>query len=289
MGQLHNCLPWRTRINLRREAFFAMRGFLLRLRELVRGKAILFFAAGCAGIAYLVICGTFFLGFLPVDSLARLYSKEVQVSFDCSVIDSRGRLVSKPAHGVYQCLYTKDKKLFWTKSVADVSSTGEDLIGLSGADGRKIWGRHLVAHHMTNFCKANSAVALLSSEDRVVEGDLVRGDVIYIIGMDGKVLHRWSLLDHYAELKNVLQLKKNDDGLNRFYFKALGSKAKMEVSHANSIYEVPENSLSATHEAFRPGNFIVNFGKRFCIFSSDFSKVLWVAPGDYSAHDVQVL
>ena len=226
-----------------------------------------------------------FSGFNSYKNKLSRMEKEQFIAVDCRVYDIRGRLLrSLP---FFQCIYLSDGRLLSYDYFFEMKPNNP--IKLWSAEGNLLWSLPLVAHHTINLCRENQAFVVSTSKDKWFEGELFRGDNIAIIDFNGKTLHSWDMLDHFAELNPVMHFGKRAD-IDQFGLKIMRSKAKQEMTHVNSVYEIPENKYSGKVAAFQKGNFLVNsLGLHLFILSADLKKILWISKNRYGAHDVKIL
>lgn len=201
-------------------------------------------------------------------------SSDPWIQNGCTLFQYRKPPVSFPGN---QCVFLPDGSF--------ISATSHSLKRISPALA-VLWELPGHFHHQLNLSPDRSRLLALSSEIISEEGKKYRGDVFLVISPEGKILHRKTARSILEE-KNVPRLKgwpRNEEVqiLN----------ADEEISHFNSIYEIPENSQSG-NSWLKPGNIIVNGnGQGIFILSADLSAVLYYL--DYppsrwnNLHDVQV-
>jgi hypothetical protein len=126
----------------------------------------------------------------------------------------------------------------------------------------------------------------MSSSIKEKAGKKERDDVLLILDENGKVLHQQTgswLLRQIGHRPINLRIKH-----------PIGEeKADYDLTHFNSIYEIPENAGAAHASYLKPGNIIVNSsGVGIFILSPDLKRVLYHVKikdnEDVLLHDVQV-
>jgi hypothetical protein len=177
------------------------------------------------------------------------------------------------------------------------SLPSEGDASLINPHGNVLWKKKLYAHHQLKQ-DSDGNFLLMTSEIVKYQNKDCRSDNLVIVGQDGKTLKEWKFFDHSEEIRKLLS--SNSPMAQSWlwigsWFNDSFPSVKCEVSHINSIYEIPENAMSKQLGAFKKGNYIVNSSYGFVlILSRDFKKILWFKeyPGFFPAsrlHDVQVL
>ncbi len=207
---------------------------------------------------------------------------------------------AKQIHNVIGCeIYSVDKKLL-RKFPGEMCLFKEDGSVVSGQDeqlvyynrhGDVVWSKKLKPHHQLNFSLSGQEILVIGSE--AIAG--VRFDVLQLVNLKGEVEKRFAL---QAAQKQFL-LKRWTDSVKRKHTIIWGrgrfKDSKLEVTHVNSFYEIPDNSLEKKIPAFKQGNYIVNDVSLMLVFvlSRDLKQVLWqdhIREVDWTMlHDVQVL
>lgn len=213
------------------------------------------------------------------------FSHGTYLSLDCKIFDKTG---SEIRNFPYEsCLYLEDGSL-----VAFDHRPNSVVVQYLNSSGKKVWERSIRAHHMINFVRERQAVIFLASEDKVYKGELTRFDYLVILDhKTGRTLAEWHFFDHIDEIL----LKSSEDELPKTLLGsgAEDSEAKAEATHANSIFEVPENAMSGKIPGFEKGNIFVNFhigrASPFFILDKDLSKILWVSKNKYYVHDARII
>ena len=211
--------------------------------------------------------------------------KDTYLAADCMIFDIFGRTIRHLPFT--RCIFFEDGSLI----SSDLSPGRKNLLSMSNAHGKLIWGLPVSADHTMSLCRENKAIVVTTSKDQWFKGQLTRGDRIAVVDLAGNILYTWDLLDHYEELKPFVRfIRGGSPILLPEHFETLRSKALSEVTHVNSAYEIPDNENSKNMSAFQKGNFIVNpLGEHLIILSADLKQILWISKKEYNAHDVQVL
>lgn len=208
----------------------------------------------------------------------------LSIGWGCELINRDGKTVKQYPHTF--CQYLPNGRMLALDQ--KFNSDSESTISLFEKDGSIVWQIHRFAHHIFHLNLDRTRILTLGSVEKMYEGRLTRADSLLIIDMDGKLLQEWNLFDSLAEIEDRTGEHKVflENNMSSYY------RAKREVSHVNSIYEIPKNDLALINPAFSAGNYIVNLYlplMRFIVLSSDFKKILWISKNRYNAHDVQVL
>jgi hypothetical protein len=164
----------------------------------------------------------------------------------------------------------------------------------------EIWSKKINPHHQMNFTLDKKLFLVIGSEIKEIKNSLgkvekVRSDVLYIIDKHGEIKKTYSLYEHRNQF---VQLNWNA-AFNRKYnkegAKVLHEGIDWEITHTNSFYEIPENTISTHYPEFKAGNFIINDISLMLVYiiDSDFKKVIWQSPilkdNWIMFHDVQVV
>jgi hypothetical protein len=139
-------------------------------------------------------------------------------------------------------------------------------------------------HHQLNLSPDNKRILALSSEVVIRNKEPQRDDVLLVIDLNGKILNRMNVRDHVIR-----------EGVELLNWKLTPEvavvKAKLETTHFNSFYEIPENASARLIPYLQPGNYIANsVDLGIFIISSDLKKMLahHHNPHQIYLHDVQV-
>jgi hypothetical protein len=206
----------------------------------------------------------------------------------CTIFDSKFEQIAN--YPGQFCIFNGDGSYVSTKPI-------DGQVTLHGSTGGKVWSKDFFAHHQIKS-NTDGGYVFLSSEIVKYQEKYCRSDIIFIAGVDGNIIRSWKFFDNADEIKSLLkatpELAKTwlwSASWFSYTFPAL----HYEVSHINSIYEVPDNANAKKIAAFKKGNYILNSSYGFVfILSRDLKKILWFK--EYSnffhasrLHDVQVL
>lgn len=194
---------------------------------------------------------------------------------DCNILNMNGDLL-KVFPGK-MCLFFDDGSF--------VSATTKGM-RLFGKDDSVVWEFPGYFHHQLALSPDKKRIFALSSDVAVVKGNKIRVDKILVISVDGKVLHELN--------SDVLLGMTKQDSLNwdNMPWVIEDTKTKTEMSHFNSLYEIPKIK-SSKHPAFKEGNLILNgLSHGTYVMSPDLKKVLFHSRFntslDHRTHDAQV-
>ena len=149
--------------------------------------------------------------------------------------------------------------------------------GLYNSRGGLVYSQKGVVHHDYKFSPDGKFTLTIEAQDMSLDGKLHKVDCVVRRTLTGDVDARWCLGDHLAELAR--------DG---YFFEPWPRvsypgnpeiKARSELSHANSIFEIPENPLGHVDPAFAKGNYLLNlYGESnfMIIIDHDMKKYLKV-------------
>ena len=162
----------------------------------------------------------------------------------------------------------------------------------------EVWSQKIYPHHQMNLSIDQNSILVLGSQTQKMKGpkktEKVRFDVLYILNLDGKILQTFDFYKNKNQFNKLQWLNAEKRKHSQIGAKELYSGVDWELTHANSFYEIPENTISATLPAFQKGNYIINDISLMLVFilSSDLKKILWqstLLPEVWTMlHDVQV-
>jgi hypothetical protein len=115
-------------------------------------------------------------------------------------VNEAGRVVRSYPHT--QCIFFDDGRML-VHGADGASGRLRYYVALLDRNGQDIWRKPMIGHHMLNLLRGGAAVAVLSTEERLIEGKDTRMDLIYIFDLNGKLLHEWHVFDHLAEINDV--------------------------------------------------------------------------------------
>ncbi len=212
----------------------------------------------------------------------------------CQILDGEGKLLRKFPGGI--CTYADDGSVY---------SSSQHVLQKFSQAGTVVWSKKLNSHHTIRMLDQKRFL-LLTSSFHHYKDEIARFDRISIYNTEGFEIQFFDFYDHRDEIDKRV-------GVSREYFgdtwiglrelqdylsqdeKTSFKPVLHEYSHANSIYEIPENKISKKIAAFTKGNFIVSVNGLGLIFilSRDFKSILWSLPFPKlttggSIHDVQI-
>ncbi len=239
----------------------------------------------CELLIFLSICSSCTWLNSPTDSPEFEFPTEQKNIFlvsDCKIINSQGAVVRKWPFD--QCQFLDDGGM--------IAQGSDAVLSHFDKNGRLLWAKNIRSHHMFSLSLDKKTILVFGSEDTKIGNDLYRTDVLYRINLAGEILSEWRVKDDPKLLQQLTnsnaKLPRAKTGERWFAY----TKADLEFSHANSIYEIPPNSVAQKIPAFQSGNILVNlntFDNRFFIFDPTLQKVLWTSELTQHAHDAQVM
>ena len=125
---------------------------------------------------------------------------------------------------------------------------------MTDANNNIIWTSNKYVHHDLKFNSDEKSILVITSEVIKYKNLVVTSDCYSKRDLDKKKLSNWCAKDNIPELEKMGFNFKPKAFLNTF----TSEKVNYEISHANSIYEIPQNIGSDTNPAFQAGNYIIN-------------------------------
>lgn len=176
------------------------------------------------------------------------------------------------------CLYMDDGNFI---------SGNETALRMFNNKNEVVWEIKGHFHHQINLTLDKQKILALSSHVTGETGKISRQDKLMVIALDGKVLHERLMVDIMKEAKSPSIDWILDPHMRTFF----GSGN--EVSHLNSMYEIPENKGFPKNEYLKKGNIVISGLETGIHFlTPDLSKVVhFIYLKDailHSVHDVQV-
>lgn len=213
----------------------------------------------------------------------RPLESQPHIVVECSIVDLNKTIVFS-LKDQFQCDFKPDGG--W------IQSNGLDLISMS-PEGNPIWTKRYYTHHIMRTTAAGDLLVLRSEATR--HGRYIRRfDVISKVDRKtGEILASYSMAANFDQLAKLAA-----PPLRIHYFADHWSPhpiAKTEATHANSVYELPENALAAKRPEFAAGNVLVHDNLLGLIFvlDRDLKRVVWSTalkrPPLHALHDVQLL
>lgn len=197
-------------------------------------------------------------------------NREFQYFFaDCSIYDRSGKILFHSPED--HCDFASDGKLL-------SSDLDSNTLQLRDKHNNILWTSNEYAHHDLKFSRDEKTFIVITAESVFYKNRRVKSDCFSKRDFDNRVLNRWCLGENIHNLE-ALDFHFNpaisDDSeyeTNKLII------SKFEISHANSIYEIPENSFSNDEPAFAEGNYLINiFSPSYAliILDREMKKVLW--------------
>lgn len=217
-----------------------------------------------------------FLLFLNFSFASESNWKDLHLINGCTLYSTSGKQL-RLFPGSY-CIFFEDGKFL---------SATESALRLFNKKNEVVWEIPGHFHHQLNLSSDRKRILTLSSELVETPQGPVRTDVILVISLDGKVLHRQSGVEIMKQAKQ--------ESINFFMANQLAEifKTKIENTHFNSVYEIPKITNKNVPSYIKEGNIIVNgLVLGIHILSPDLKTVLFQKKFDTSynhwVHDVQV-
>jgi hypothetical protein len=212
---------------------------------------------------------------------------ENQIVIDCSIFSPNGELIRTFPGS--QCRFLPDGR--WISR----DPLTRELI-LHDTDFKELWRIKAHFHHILTITNNNQILALGSSVHKFRK-KLTRFDVLMRINKEGDILARYDFFKNQNEILKKSNLQEST--LYPFdWDNGPLPNVHWEFSHANSIYEIPENPTASQIPAFKKGNIVINVMGLDTIFILDplLNHIVWsfrFTPDSGKSlalnHDVQVL
>lgn len=207
-------------------------------------------------------------------------------TIDCVIYNKAGKLVFHV--NALLCSFADDGKVL-------SSNPNANILTMTNAAGDTLWTSHESIHHDLKFSNDQKSLLLTSGEVVQFKGRPVRSDCFSKRDLENKIIAEWCLG------ANIPQLEKLGFKISTTPSKWPPGFPTEEISHANTIYEIPANRLSEKHAPFREGNFLIDLHKptyALLILDSKMKSILWskslekwpygMQSLSFSAHDSQV-
>ena len=205
---------------------------------------------------------------------------EELIQVKCSLFDLKGNLVYRWPNAGEMCLFLND---------GSVVAADFDQMKKVDSKGNVKWEVKGFFHHQMKLSENQKTIYILSAKINDLFDGKVRMDTVEAIDLEsGKKVAELELFDFLRQLAVDPSLS-----LHRGFFQKSLFAYDYDLTHANSIFELPENKLSKTNSAFKKGNWLINIGmlRHFIIVDKDMKKLLWKKSWyhDYfDVHDVQL-
>lgn len=222
-----------------------------------------------------IICYLFFLSSFVV------YSNELKglhLVRGCDIFTNEGKLL-RTFPGGY-CAFLDD---------GSYVSVNERSLKRINHKKEILWEHPYQAHHMVNLSvDKKNILVLFRVPYKKINGAQVLQDMVAVLNLNGKILH-----------KNYSSKIFADSGVKSFLWHYMypttpvPGQEGVEISHFNSIYEIPVIKRRNLPDYLKEGNFIVNgLQSGTFILSADLKSVLhsFIVPTSYNhkIHDVQI-
>lgn len=166
-----------------------------------------------------------------------------------------------------------------------IVSASSSAVRLLNSDLSVAWNIELPVHHQMNLSESKDRILLLSSSFLSENGVGMRDDRFVVISLDGKILHDQSI-GHLLPADRLLHLPIHNE-FNVFH------NVRIERSHFNSIFEIPEVPVRPDAPWLKRGNIIANSVKLgVLVLSPDLKTVLhhftYPASVGHQVHDVKI-
>lgn len=211
-------------------------------------------------------------------------------SVDCSIYNKSGKILFYTKGQL--CAFADDGKVA-------VSEPNSNSFSMIDAEGSTLWTAFENVHHDLKFTTDQTALLAITGEVIDYNGRPVRSDCFSKRDLKNAILAEWCLSNNINELEKLgftIRIQLGDAfAINPLIY------ATEEISHANSIYEIPDSPLSERHPAFREGNYLVDLHSpiyALLILDRNLKTILWskslenrpygIQQLSFSAHDSQV-
>jgi len=220
-----------------------------------------------------------FIFFILVLISSSSFSEEL-IQVKCSLFDLQGNLVYRWPDLGEMCLFLND---------GSVIAADFDQMRRIDSKGNIKWSVKGFFHHQMKLSEDQGYVYILGAKTNELFDGKVRMDTVESIDITtGKKVAVLELFNFLRELAVDPSLS-----LHRGFFQKSLFSYDYDLTHANSIFELPENKLARSNQAFKKGNLLINIGmlRHFIIVDRDMKKLLWKKSWhqDYfDVHDVQL-
>lgn len=164
-------------------------------------------------------------------------------------------------------------------------SANENAIRLITKTNEVKWEMKGHFHHQINFSSDKKRILALSSDISNETNKKYRQDKLLILNLQGKILHQRLMIDIYKDSKTDPISLNLDPHLRPLFGDG------HEISHLNSIYEIPSNAATASY--MKEGNIVINgLMSGIQILTPDLSHVVYhtklKTAVHHAVHDVQI-
>ena len=194
----------------------------------------------------------------------------------CRVMSMTGAFVS--VFPGQMCIFLENGDFLsgTTTSLRRINTKNEDVWEIKGN-----------FHHQLNLSNDGKRILALTSDVITLEEKKTRQDKILILDLDGNIIHQ-QVMEKLLVGRNIPLVPR---GLNSFEQKI--HNVESEISHLNSIYEIPKLNSKKNPEYIREGNIIVNgtVSGSFILspdLKTDLHHIIFKNSRDHWVHDVQI-
>lgn len=157
-----------------------------------------------------------------------------------------------------------------------VSQQFDQKLMLLDANDTVLWQSNDYVHHDLKLMNMQTEFLAITSEIIDYKNTKVRSDCFSRRNLQNKILHEWCLSKNIKKMEELgfdltPRIRKNSSY-------TLKISIDKEISHANSIYEIPKNALEKTHEAFKAGNYLLHIfmpSMALIIVDREMKNILW--------------
>lgn len=211
---------------------------------------------------------------------------------NCNIYDLNGHLIHSTS-GYQFCQYHPEGLIL-------ASNTHDKKLTLFDKYDEALWTSNEYIHHDLKFSNDLSFLYMIQSKTEKINHKTVRSDCFSKRNYSNQILAEWCLSDHIDELLKMgfsftpWAASQFPSWTSEFY--------DFEISHANSMYEIPDITGNTVDSAFSSGNFIINIygpSKAVIILDKNLKNILWsknlsqfkinTQVYDIDTHDVQIL
>lgn len=205
----------------------------------------------------------------------------------CTILNSKGEVVFGFAG--QNCIFLEDGSY-----ISNVLIDKIPHVVRFGAYNQIVWKRKIEAHHQINLSSDKKRLIVLSTERSKEVLCTTRFDVLNVLDINtGKTLFYWNSKYYATDFVRIFRT------FSTPFLHSITDKSSWscEMTHLNSVYEIPENEYSKKNSAFSAGNYILNFYGlgHVLIIDKNSKKIVWESSlGSknfkvLNLHDVQVL
>ena len=180
-------------------------------------------------------------------------------SADCSIYSRSGTILFHAPEDY--CDFASDGKLV-------TSRLDTNTLQLRDKNNEVLWSSKEYAHHDLKFSRDEKSILVITAESIMFRNWRVKSDCFSKRDLANQTIYRWCLGDNIEKLEALGFRFKPEISEDTEYETNRLINTKFEISHSNSIYEIPKNALSGKIAAFAEGNYLIN------IYSPSFALVI---------------